>query len=162
MYWLIYSALSIVILMFQGTIFSNSLLFKVTPDLMLIIIVVLAINKGKTAGGIAGFIIGFLQDLFSGNLFGINAITKTIVGYLLGFLSKVIYQDNFIIVAIITFFATIINQGMIIFFTGGIDIESALKEIIIPLAIYNTIITLIIYPVVYKLDNYLARKKAER
>ncbi len=78
---------------------------------MLIIIVVLALNKGKTAGGISGFIIGFLQDLFSGGVFGINAITKAIVGHLLGFLSKVIYQDHFIIVAVVTFFTTIVNQG---------------------------------------------------
>ena len=56
----------------------------ITPDLPLIVTVLLALQRGPNTGTICGFLIGLGQDLANPGFLGLNALTKTIVGYALG------------------------------------------------------------------------------
>ena len=162
-YLVFYSILLILAVIAQSLSISYDLFSGVHPDFLLIISTVTAVNYGRTAGGILGFITGLLQDWFSGGLFGIHAITKTITAYLAGFLKKNIYQYHFLTPPLITFLATLVNQGLIVIFTKVlveiVVLKEVTKEIIIPLAIWNSIISLFIYPIIYKVEKVLARRK---
>jgi len=163
MVYLLYGFLIFLALILQTTIIPYSLFYNIIPDLLLIIITLLAIYRGKTVGGVLGFITGLLQDWFSGGLFGINAISKTIVGYLFGFLKDHIYPQNIMVPPVGVAIATIINQLLVVSFTDylltGLSIEAVFKSVIIPLVIYNSILSIVINIVIYKIDNYLARRK---
>lgn len=115
MFYLIYGITTIIFLILQGLASVQYFFYGITPDFLLILIIFLAVNYGRTTGGLTGFLIGFLQDLFSGGLFGINAISKAIVGYLVGFLKNNIYRDKLLLPPLVTLLATVVNQLLVVF-----------------------------------------------
>jgi rod shape-determining protein MreD len=56
----------------------------VTPDLPLIIVVLLALRRGPEFGCLAGFVTGLLQDAAGGGLIGVQALTKAVIGFAIG------------------------------------------------------------------------------
>src|SRR5437870_13612793 len=56
----------------------------VTPDLPLIVVVLLALRRGPEFGCAAGFAAGLLQDAAGGGLIGVQALTKAVLGFVIG------------------------------------------------------------------------------
>lgn len=56
----------------------------VTPDLPLIVVVLLALRRGPEFGCLAGFAAGLLQDSAGGGLIGVQALTKAVIGFGVG------------------------------------------------------------------------------
>ena len=73
-------------------------------DLPLLLIYCLAMLKGAFAGGIAGFFVGLLQDLLTGGIFGFHILTRTAIGYYVGYTKEKVFKDSMFynIVAIVT------------------------------------------------------------
>lgn len=58
----------------------------VTPDIPLIVVVLLALRRGPEFGCLGGFAAGLLQDAAGGGLIGVQALTKALVGFGVGML----------------------------------------------------------------------------
>jgi rod shape-determining protein MreD len=56
----------------------------VTPDIPLIVVVLLALRRGPEFGCAAGFVAGLLQDAATGGLLGVQALTKAVIGFAIG------------------------------------------------------------------------------
>lgn len=56
----------------------------VTPDIPLIVVVLLALRQGPEFGCLAGLAAGLLQDAAGGGLIGIQGLTKALVGFAIG------------------------------------------------------------------------------
>src|SRR6195256_4668969 len=56
----------------------------VTPDLPLIMVILLALRRGPEFGCMAGFVTGLLQDAAGGGLIGVQAMTKAVIGFVIG------------------------------------------------------------------------------
>src|SRR5258705_3392566 len=56
----------------------------VTPDLPLIMVVLLALRRGPEFGCLSGFVTGLLQDAAGGGLIGVQALTKAVIGVGIG------------------------------------------------------------------------------
>src|SRR3989449_7960019 len=56
----------------------------VTPDLPLIMVVLLALRRGPEFGSVSGFVTGLLQDAAGGGLIGVQALTKAVIGFSIG------------------------------------------------------------------------------
>ena len=56
----------------------------VTPDIGLIVVVLLALRRGPEFGCVGGFVAGLLQDAASGGFLGVQALTKAVVGFAIG------------------------------------------------------------------------------
>jgi rod shape-determining protein MreD len=63
---------------------------SVTPDLLLIFTVFIAIYEGQFTGMIAGFLCGLLFDAISTDVIGTNALAKTFAGFVAGYF----YREN--------------------------------------------------------------------
>lgn len=61
---------------------------SVTPDILLILVVWVALVEGQFTGTIAGFACGLLFDAVSGEVIGTNALAKTIAGFVAGYFYK--------------------------------------------------------------------------
>jgi rod shape-determining protein MreD len=61
---------------------------SVTPDLLFILTVWIALVEGQFAGIIAGFLCGLLFDVVSTDVQGSNALAKTLAGFVAGFFYK--------------------------------------------------------------------------
>ncbi|MCJ7499017.1 rod shape-determining protein MreD, partial [bacterium] len=57
-------------------------------DLPLIIVLHVAMARGKIPGMMTGLVMGFLQDAMSGGVLGFNGVSKIIAGYMGGFLKE--------------------------------------------------------------------------
>jgi rod shape-determining protein MreD len=69
-----------------GTVASNLLsIGGITPDLLLLVVVALALDKGQLAGVVFGFGVGLMFDVFSTDVLGSNALVKMLAGYIAGF-----------------------------------------------------------------------------
>src|SRR5262249_57557763 len=56
----------------------------VTPDVPLIMVVLLALRRGPEFGAFTGFVTGLMQDLAGGGLIGVQALTKSVIGFGIG------------------------------------------------------------------------------
>ena len=56
----------------------------VAPDIPLIVVVMLALRRGPEFGCGAGFLAGLLQDAATGGLLGVQALTKSVIGFGVG------------------------------------------------------------------------------
>ena len=65
-------------------------------DLPLLLIYCLAMLKGAFAGGIAGFFVGLLQDLLTGGIFGFHILTRTAIGYYVGYTKEKVFKEYLI------------------------------------------------------------------
>lgn len=72
-----------------GTIASNLLsVGGITPDLLLLVIVALALHKGQFPAILFGFFSGLLFDIVSTDVLGSNALVKLVAGYVAGFFRR--------------------------------------------------------------------------
>lgn len=82
--YIIYALLAILLSLIQFSLLNFVVVQGITPDLLLILCVWIAIREGRFTGTIAGFLIGLILDIISFDLIGINAFTKTIAGFIAG------------------------------------------------------------------------------
>lgn len=75
----------IAIISLQWLFFGRLDLWGATPDVVLLFVLWVAIQHGRVAGAIAGFLAGFALDAIYG-LWGIHMFVKTLIGFLIGLL----------------------------------------------------------------------------
>ena len=70
---------------------------NIVPNLVIIVVCMYALLKGRRAGLIFGFFAGLLIDLFNGyeNVVGINALIYMYIGLVNGIFKDIIYINNF-------------------------------------------------------------------
>jgi rod shape-determining protein MreD len=83
--WYIGGALALGFL--QKLLFDRLLIFGATPDVMLLLTVLIARREGQSLGTTAGFFIGLFMDLLHGTM-GLDAFSKTVSGFVAGFFSN--------------------------------------------------------------------------
>ena len=70
----------------QSTVVAAKSVGGVTPDVPLILTVLIALRNGPESGCLAGFVAGLLQDATGGGLVGVQALTKGLAGFGMGLL----------------------------------------------------------------------------
>jgi rod shape-determining protein MreD len=58
---------------------------NITPDLLVIMVVYIAVREGQFAGALFGFSLGLLFDLISSDITGTNALSKLLAGFIAGY-----------------------------------------------------------------------------
>src|SRR5438093_450598 len=80
-----YAFYSVLLLMVQIKLMKFLSVEEITPDVLTIWIVYLALQQGQLNGMIWGFCIGLAFDLATGNFIGLSALTKTVCGFAAGY-----------------------------------------------------------------------------
>ncbi|MFW6148513.1 MAG: rod shape-determining protein MreD [Atribacterota bacterium] len=144
-------------------VMANILSFDaVKPDLMLIVVICLSFISGAEEGIIAGFTGGLLKDIFSVHLLGINALVKTVIGYIAGVIREKIFSQHLMwIVAIFTFIFTFMNNLIIYFLINALysnyDFAVILKRFMLSQAIINSMLAPLIFIGIRKIFVYIRR-----
>ncbi len=145
------SLLVLISIIIQSTILSSLYMpgLLVTPDLVLVIVVCLALLRGSDEGLIIGLCAGLLLDLKDGNIIGIQALSKMLLGFSVGTIQKKFFKDNYLIVIAVVFIATVFFDGFNLFlyssFGANYNFTQAFLNIIIPTAIFNLLVTPFFY-----------------
>jgi len=87
-----YSLLSLLFLVLDTVLTKFLVIEEILPDIILLWIVYLAIREGQIAATTAGFCLGLVMDLLSGQdgMLGVVALAKTIAGFVAGYF----YNEN--------------------------------------------------------------------
>ena len=73
------------VVLLQWLVFQRLGLWGVVPDVVLLFVTLVALKRGRLAGAVAGFSAGLAMDLLTNPaMFGVNALVKTLVGYVVG------------------------------------------------------------------------------
>jgi rod shape-determining protein MreD len=70
---------------------------RVSPDFLLIALVLFAMRSGPGAGALAGFAVGIVNDALTPAAFGAGALAHTVVGYLAAWGRAVFFADNMLV-----------------------------------------------------------------
>jgi len=148
-------------LILEPTLFQYTRIYGVKPDFFMILIVAYAILRGSAYGTFMGLGAGLLLDTMYGKIIGINGFSYMITGYIIGQAHETVFKDSFIPPLIFNFFAIFLYQHiffLLSYFSNsipGTDISylNILLKVIIPQAIYNSILGSILYRYIYKLDE---------
>jgi len=139
----------IINLLFQSTILPYFAIGGTVPNTALVIVVVIALAKGKYYGGIFGIIIGLLQDILFSMTIGINAIIYFFIGYFIGFVEDTFARGNIInpiiFTALGTIFYAIIYSLFLFFLSRQITFIDAVNKVFSIEVIYNCIVAVFIY-----------------
>ncbi len=81
-----------------------------SPDLIMVMLVVLVIDRKPIVGIIAGFLLGFLQDLDNASYLGMNALAKSLVGYGIARYGRDYLPDNILFKGLLVFIACLIHD----------------------------------------------------
>jgi len=144
----------IIIYLLQVNLFAWFNLAGVKPNLFVILILTIGLFAGKAIGIISGIFFGFILDLLMGKSIGISTTMLGITGFIGGYLSKNFSKDSritMITMIAITTFIYEIGSVLLNFFINQteIGIWYLIKKLLIEV-IYNSIITIIIYPLIIK------------
>ena len=101
---------SFVVFVLQVTLAHNVKVAGASPDLMMVMLVVLVIDRRPVTGIIAGFLLGFLQDLGNASFLGMNALAKSVVGYGIARFGRDYLPDNILFKGLFVFAACLIND----------------------------------------------------
>jgi len=148
----IYLKIGIIVftLLIQLTLINLFTIQGLKPDLILLVVIVFSLLKGAEEGAISGFASGLVQDIFSSGLLGINALAKTVMGFICGVLKERIFAEHILfIIPVITFLVSI-SQSMLIFlvlhaFGVEYSLVWSLKQVALPEALYNSLLSPFIF-----------------
>lgn len=165
------SLLFLFIYLLQVNFFSWFNLAGIKPNLFVILVLIIGLFSGRRVGTIFGVVFGILLDFFLGKSIGISAIMLGIVGFTGGYLDKNFSKDSRITMITMVVIATIIYEAgvcLLNYFINAaqISIWYFIRVLIVEL-IYNSILIIIIYPMIIKLgyrmeENFKENKMLTR
>jgi rod shape-determining protein MreD len=122
-----------------------------------------AFKYGSMEAQVTGFISGLGMDIFSIHLFGVNAFTKTIVGFFAGLFRKRIYSENAMVIIIYIFIGSFFNGiifalSNLIFKTGAISFWNYIYGTLIIEMLYNCVIGVPLFFLFEKSDKAFRRE----
>jgi rod shape-determining protein MreD len=101
---------ALIVFILQVTLAHDIKLAGASPDLMMVMLVVLVIDRKPIVGIIAGFLLGFLQDLGVASFLGMNTLAKSIVGYGIARFGREYLPDNILFKGLLVFAACLVND----------------------------------------------------
>jgi rod shape-determining protein MreD len=144
-------AILITAVLLQSTVFSQVRLLGAKPELMYLVVIVLAIIEGPAEAAVVGFAGGMFQDFFLNQPKGITALTLTLLGYTVGLARQFIVSPSpllpTLMVAVGTF-AGVIFYETVAFLLGTLDVETVFfLRVALLSAAYTALLTPLVYPV---------------
>lgn len=92
------------------------------PDLILLIIIVIALREGPILATLLGFSIGLLQDTYAPADFGLNALLKCTAGFAVGHGRSRVVSDNIQVQVALVFFTVLLHDLLYYAITGAISL----------------------------------------
>ena len=163
---LAWTAVVLTALLLQSTAFAQIKLLGAKPELMYLITVVIAMLEGPASGAIGGFAAGMGQDFLLHQPKGITALTLTLLGYVVGMIRQYIVTPSpalpVVLVAAATFVG-VLFYGLLSFLLGQLTVGFLfLLRTAFLSAIYNAVLTPILYPVIRRVAEASRPKKVFR
>ncbi len=144
-----YFFISLLILGVQMQVMHLFTLEGITPDILTIWIVIIAIREGQLPATVWGFAIGLLYDLASGSFVGLSAFSKTLCGFAAGYFynehKTQLTLSSYRLLIVVLVVSVVQNSVYFGIFTRGSDISlfRALFQVGLATTFYTTTVSLL-------------------
>jgi rod shape-determining protein MreD len=132
---------------------------RVHPDLVLVIVVGWVILRGWREGLAWGLIGGLCLDFLSGAPFGVFTLTMLIVSVVTGLSHGRVFGSSIVLPLSLTFSLSFLFNGLALLILSvlgqPVNWNDALLNVLWPVAIFNTVVMLFIFPLLYLLNRFL-------
>lgn len=143
--------LLLVALALQSTLAPRIAIGGIRPDLLVAFVVYVGWMRGPVAGTIAGFCVGLFQDLDAAGPLGLNALAKSVTGFLVARAGFRVHRSN-VGVRFVFFLLAMLLHDLVYFAvdTGGDPGALAAQMLFrtLPAALYTTLCVLLLLRVV--------------
>lgn len=140
----------------QLTLVSEIQIFGVQANLLLIVTCAIAFLFGAIDGGLVGIIFGLLLDLYQGRAIGLSALIFMYLGVFIGGFNKKFFKDNYLILLILTVFATITYETALYIFSIFAYSQSFMLLYLLKNLFLVTVINILfgaaVYPILLKIN----------
>ena len=131
----------------------------IKPNLFVIFILFIGLFAGKKIGAILGLIFGIYLDLLLGRAIGVSGIMLGLIGLLGEYFDKNFSKESRVTIMLMVIGSTIIYElGSYLFhiMSLGLNFEIwGFSKILLIEVIYNSILVIILYPLLQKAGYYL-------
>lgn len=165
-FYLLTGAAFVLALLLEGSVFSFFMMDRALPDLFLVMVISLGFILDERRGALIGLCAGLLQDVIFSSALGFFALVKMILGYCAGLLGREVYREQLLVPTLLVFVATLVHEILLYILVSrvmstGLLVRWSLGRLFIPKAFYNTALTLMIYPLFYRLHFRSRRLHAD-
>src|SRR5713226_3647737 len=146
------SLLVLTALILQTTVLPHLALFRVVPDLMLVVVICIGLVRGPSSGATAGFVGGMLRDLLLDAPTGLSALAYVTVGYVVGAIRPYVQSSSVAVPLIGVFAGSVVGTafytllGMLLAVPA--QTLARVAQVILLTGVYNTLLVPFAYPVV--------------
>lgn len=145
----------------QTSIFSRYRLAGVTPNVLICVVSTYGFMKGRRHGIVVGFFTGLLLDIFSGTLFGFNALVYMYIGLLNGLFKKQFFGDDLrlplILIGTSDLVYGVFSYLALYAIKARYDFSFYLMNIIFPEVVYTLLVSIFIYYIILHINNWLEK-----
>lgn len=140
----------------QLTVLGRIKIFNARPDLPLLLVIFFGIFYGWGAGLEAGFVSGLLKDIFSAGPPGINTLTLSIAGIVIGSLSPKFFRESRVtqvsLVLSFSFISMLIHYYAVLLISGSgqMNLPEYIFGLILPSSVYTSVLSALIFPFLVK------------
>ena len=147
----------------QCTVFRSLAFNGIIPNLLIILTSSFGFMRGDREGLVIGFFCGLLSDIFFGDILGFYALIYMYIGFVNGKFSRIFYPEDIklplalIVVSDLTY--GIICYVLQFLLRGRFEFTYYFTRVILSEAVYTIIITMVLYPLILKINEGLERKE---
>ena len=150
----------------QCSVFDSLAFAGIIPNLMIILTSSFGFMRGEKEGLVIGFFSGLLNDIFFGSFLGFYALLLMYIGYINGKFSRIFYPED-IKLPLALIVISDLSYGIICYILtfmlrSRFQFTYYFMHIILPEALYTIVVTLILYPVILRVNERLETREKRR
>ncbi len=135
----------------------------VHPDLVLILVIGWVILRGLEEGLFWAVIGGLTLDVLSGAPFGVFTLSMVVVALATSLFHGRVFGSSIILPLSLTFPLSLLFNGLVLLLLmllgRPMDWSAAFFNILLPVAIFNTMVMVLVFPLLYLLNRVLTPKQ---
>ena len=150
----------------QTTVFKGLAFGGIVPNLLIVLTASFGFMRGECTGLFVGFFCGLLSDIFFGNVLGLNAMIYMYIGYTNGKFNRIFFPDD-IKLPLLLIFLSDLAYGFLYYITlflmrSRFQVVYYFLHIILPEIVYTLFMTLLLYPLILKINKRLEDSEQRR
>lgn len=150
----------------QTAVFPAVLPLHVFPNLLIILTAANGFMKEENVGIVVGFFCGLIYDVFFGGTIGFYALLYTYVGFLNGKFSRVFYPEDIklplALITISDLTCSLVSYVFLFLIWGKLEFSYYLLHVIFPETVVTLIATLLFYPPILKMNEWLRLRQRKK
>ncbi|HER44302.1 MAG TPA: rod shape-determining protein MreD [Candidatus Eisenbacteria bacterium] len=157
--------LAVVIFVLQFKVVPSIGLLGAAPDLVTVLLVALALERGTVGAVVIGFALGFLQDLGNASYLGVYALSKSLVAYGVSRFGAGFLPESILFKGVLIFAASLFNEAVVLVVTAGFDVPAMIVSFIrysIPASLYTAVVGVVVFAVVDAVTGRVVGARAGR